>query len=197
MKTPSKTILTLLVIGLVGCGLFSQQAQAGPIVGGISLAGAYITNTGNVNTATAFTSFPGVIVTSVSGSYTGVGTLGSSPAVTMNGFTFNPFSASVTPLWTFMSGLSTYSFDLTAITQRQQPGNDTLTLRGTGTLKITGFTDTAGTWLFTANQAGDTFSFSSSNAAVAAPDSGSAVALLGIALAGIEGVRRALRARRL
>ena len=196
MKTPSKTILTLLVIGLVGCGLFSQQAQAGPIVGGISLAGAYVTNTGNVNTATAFTSFPGVIVTSVSGSYTGVGTLGSSPAVTMNPFTFNPFSASVTPLWTFMSAGNTYSFDLTVLSLTQQ-GSNTLTLNGTGTLHITGFTDTPGTWVFTANQASDTFSFSSSNAAVAvAPDSGSAVALLGIALAGIEGVRRVLRARR-
>ena len=196
MKTPLKTILTVLIIGLLSCGLFSQQAQAVPIVGGISLAGGYVTNTGNINTATAFTSFPFVIVTGVSGSYTGVGTGLGSPVVTMNPFSFNPFSAAVTPLWTFMSAGNTYSFDLTAITQRQQPGNDTLTLRGTGTLKITGFTDTAGTWLFTANQAGDTFSFSSSNAAVAAPDSGSAVALLGIALAGIEGVRRVLRARR-
>jgi len=194
MKTPSKTILTLLVIGLVGCGLFSQQAQAVPIVGGISLAGGYTTNTGNVNTATAFTSFPSVFVTSVSGSYTGVGTGLSSPVVTMNPFSFNPFSAPVTPLWTFVSAGSTYSFDLTLLSSILQPNDNTLTLKGTGTLHITNFTDTAGTWVFTANQAGDTFSFSSSNAAV--PDSGSAVALLGIALAGIEGVRRALRARR-
>src|SRR5437763_609315 len=128
MKTPSKTILTLLVIGLVGCGLFSQQAQAGPIVGGISLAGTYVTNTGNLNIATAFTSFPGVIVTSVSGSYTGVGTLGSSPSVTMNPFSFNPFSSSVTPLWIFIAPISTYSFDLTVLSSRLQPGDNTLTL---------------------------------------------------------------------
>ena len=195
MKTPSKTILTVLIIGLLGCGLFSQQAQAVPITGGISLAGGFITDTGNVNTAKAFTSFSGVIVTSVSGSYTGVPTLGSSPSVTQNPFSFNPFSSSVTPLWTFMSAGNTYSFDLTTLTSTQQPGDNTLTLKGTGTLHITNFTDTAGTWVFTANQASDTFSFSSSNAAVA-PDSGSAVALLGIALAGIEGVRRALRARK-
>jgi hypothetical protein len=195
MKTPSKTILTLLVIGLVSCGLFSQQAQAVPITGGISLAGTYVTNNGNLNTATSFSSFPFVVITGVSGSYTGVGTGSSSPSVTMNGFTFNPFSASVTPLWTFMSAGSTYSFDLTVLSSRLQPGDNTLTLKGTGTLHITNFTDTPGTWVFTANQASDTFSFSSSNAAVA-PDSGSAVALLGIALAGIEGVRRALRARR-
>jgi hypothetical protein len=196
MKTPSKTILTLLVIGLVGCGLFSQQAQAvpTPITGGISLAGSYVTNTGNLNTATAFTSFPFALVTSVSGSYTGVGTGLSSPPVTMNPFSFNPFNGPITPLWTFMSAGSTYSFDLTVLSSRLQPGDDTLTLKGTGTLHITNFQDTAGTWVFTANQASDTFSFSSSNAAV--PDSGSAVALLGIALAGIEGARRALRARR-
>jgi len=194
MKTPSKTILTILIIGLLSCGLFSQQAQAGPIVGGISLAGSYATNTANVNTATAFTSFPFVIVGSVSGSYTGVPTGLSSPVVTMTPFSFNPFSASVTPLWTFMFAGSTYSFDLTVLSSRLQPGDNTLTLKGTGTLHITGFTDTPGSWIFTANQASGTFSFSSSNGAV--PDSGSAVALLGIALAGIEGVRRALRARR-
>jgi VPDSG-CTERM motif len=194
MKTPSKTILTLLIIGLVSCGLFSQQAQAGPIVGGISLGGSYATNTGNVNTATSFTSFPSVVVFSVSGSYAGVPTGLSSPVVTMTPFTFNPFSAPVIPLWTFMFSGSTYSFDLTVLSSRLQPGDNTLTLKGTGLLHITNFTDTPGTWTFTANQAGDTFSFSSSNAAV--PDSGSAVALLGIALAGIEGVRRALRARR-
>src|SRR5438552_6414389 len=196
MKTPSKTILTLLIIGLVSCGLFSQQAQAVPITGGISLAGTYVTNNGNLNTATAFTSFPFVFVTGVSGSYTGVGTGLSSPVVTMNAFSFNPFSSSVTPLWTFMSAGSTYSFDLTVLSSRLQPGDNTLTLKGTGTLHITNFTDTAGTWVFTANQLSDTFSFSSSNGAVGAPDSGSAVALLGIALAGIEGVRRALRGRR-
>jgi hypothetical protein len=194
MKAPSKTILTLLVIGVVSCGLFSQQAQAGPIVGGISLAGSYTTNTGNVNTATAFTSFPFVVVASVSGSYTGVPTGLSSPVVTMTPFTFNPFSAPVTPLWTFMFAGSTYSFDLTVLSSRLQPGDNTLTLKGTGTLSITGFDPTPGAWVFTANQLGNTFSFSSSNAAI--PDSGSAVALLGIALAGIEGVRRALRARR-
>ena len=194
MKTPSKTILTLLVIGLVSCGLFSQQAQAVPITGGISLAGGYTVNTGNLNTATAFTSFPSVLVFSVSGSYSGVGTGLSSPVVTMSGFTFNPFGPAVIPLWTFMSGGNTYSFDLTVLSSRLQPGDNSLTLKGTGTLHITGFTDTAGSWLFTANQAVDTFTFSSSNGAV--PDSGSAVALLGIALAGIEGVRRALRGRR-
>ena len=193
-KTPSKTILTLLVIGLVSCGLFSQQAQAVPITGGISLAGGYTTDTGNVNTATAFTSFSSVFVTSVSGSYAGVGTGLSGPSVTQTPFIFNPFVPPAPDLWSFMSGGNTYSFDLTVLTSRTQPGDDTLTLKGTGTLEITGFSDTAGTWVFTANQGGDTFSFSSSNAAV--PDSGSAVALFGIALAGIEGVRRALRARR-
>ena len=166
-----------------------------PITGGISLAGGYTTNTGDVDTATAFASFPFVLVIGVSGSYTGVGTGLSSPSVTMNPFTFNPFNGPITPLWTFMSAGSTYSFDLTALTSILQPGDDTLTLKGTGTLHITNFTDTVGSWVFTANQAGDTFSFSSSNAA-AAPDSGSAVALLGVALAGIEGVRRALRAHR-
>src|SRR5260370_35150664 len=130
MKTSSKTILTLLVIGLVSCGLFSQQAQAVPITGGIYLAGTYVTNNGNLNTATSFSSFPFVVIPGVSGSYTGVGTGSRGPSVTLNGFTFNPFSASVTPLWTFMSAGSTYSFDLTVLSSRLQPGDNTLTLKG-------------------------------------------------------------------
>ena len=81
-----------------------------------------------------------------------------------------------------------------------------LNLLGTGTLFITGpgspydAAGTSGAWSFTiSNPTGtthDTFAFTFANSQTAVPDSGSALALLGIALAGIEGVRRALRARR-
>ena len=49
---------------------------------------------------------------------------------------------------------------------------------------------TTGTWLFTANQGGGTFSFSSSDGAV--PDGGSALILFGLALGGLEALRRKL-----
>jgi len=57
-------------------------------------------------------------------------------------------------------------------------------------LNITGFDPTAGEWVFTANQGGGTFSFSSSNAAV--PEGGSALILLGLGLVGLEALRRKL-----
>jgi hypothetical protein len=192
MKNLSKTMLAVLAAGAISCVLFSEQAQAVTITGGVSMSGGYTTNTGNLNTATAFTSFTGVFLSSVSGSYTPVPVGGGSPVVTMIPFSFNPFpGGGVIPLWSFAYLGVTYSFDLTALTSMMQPGDDTLTLKGHGILHISGFQDTVGSWLFTANQAGGTFSFSSSNAAV--PDGGTTVALLGLGLAGVGVLRRKLR----
>jgi hypothetical protein len=86
----------------------------------------------------------------------------------------------------------TYSFDLLTLSIDGQGGN-TLSLSGTGDLNITGFDTTTGTWVFTANQGGGTFSFSSSNAAQT-PDGGSALILFGLALGGLEALRRKLAA---
>lgn len=186
--------MTAFAVAVLACSAFTEQAKADSITGGISLGGNYATNTGNINTATSFTSFSGVFITSVAGSYSSVPTGGSSPTVTQNGFTFNPFSGPVIPLWSFSSGGRMYSFDLTALTQRVQPGDDTLTLRGMGVLHITGsgpsYDDTVGSWVFTANQGGGTFSFSSSNSAI--PEGGSALALLGLGLVAVEALRRKL-----
>ncbi len=88
-----------------------------------------------------------------------------------------------------MSGGNTYSFDLLTLSIDQQ-GNNTLMLSGTGDLNMTGFDTTTGSWVFTANQGGGTFSFSSSNGAV--PDGGSALILFGLGLGGLETLRRKL-----
>jgi hypothetical protein len=154
------------------------------ISGGISFGGSYTTDTGNLNTANAFTSFPMVFVVSVSGDYS---TVPMFTSVTQNAFSFDPFTPSISPLWTFMSGGNTYSFDLVTLSIDQQ-GHNTLALSGTGNLDITGFDTTPGMWVFTANQAGGTFSFSSSNASV--PEGGSGLILLGLGLAGLEALRR-------
>ena len=86
-----------------------------------------------------------------------------------------------------MSGGNTYSFDLVTLSLDQQ-GHNTLNLSGMGNLDITGFDTTPGMWVFTANQGGGTFSFSSSNASV--PEGGSALILLGLGLVGLEALRR-------
>lgn len=189
MKTTTSTLLATLAVAFLGFAALSPQANAVMISGGISLGGAYTTDTGNINTANAFTSFAGVFNASCSGDYAGVPTGGSSPAITMNPFTFDPFGGPVVPLWTFVSGGLTYSFDLTSASILFQ-GHNALILTGAGDLNMTGFDTTPGSWVFTANQGGGSFSFSSSNASV--PEGGSAVALLGLALVGIEMIRRKL-----
>src|ERR1041385_4216842 len=130
-----KTFKTLAVIATLS--LMCYTAAAVGITGGISLAGGYVTDTGDLNTAHSFTSFNNVITTSVSGSYA---TVTAGTPVTQNGFSFNPFPGpGVTPLWTFTFAGKTYSFDLLTIQTPQQPGDNTLTIRGTGVMKITGF----------------------------------------------------------
>jgi hypothetical protein len=111
----------------------------------------------------------------------------------MNPFTFSPFPVGgVNPLWTVTVGLNTYSFSLSSPISISQPGDNTLELKGTGTLMATGFDNTPGTWIFTGNQGGGTFSYSSSNAA-RVPDGGASIALLGLSILGLGGVSRFVR----
>lgn len=183
MKLPSTIAAAFAAIAL------ASAAQAAGIVGGISLAGGYTTNTGNLNTATAFTSFT-AISTGGTGTFAPV-VLGT--AVTMNPFTFSPFPVGgVNPLWTVTVGPTTYSFNLSSPISVTQTGDNTLELKGTGLLNATGFTATPGTWIFTGNQAGGTFSYSSSNGANV-PDGGTSVALLGLSILGLGGVSRFVR----
>jgi hypothetical protein len=187
-KRSSKTILVFLALGLISCAFCVQQAQAVPITGGISFGGDFTPNTGDLNTATSisFTSF--VFATSVSGSYSSVPTFDLSLGIIHNPITFDPFTAPVTPLWSFTYMGLTYSFDLLSLTFDRGP--DTLTLDGSGTLMIDGYDATPGSWIMTLNQADGSFSFSSSNGAV--PDGGMTVIMLGLGLCGIGMIRRKL-----
>lgn len=156
-------------------------ASAVPISGGISLDGAYTVNTGNLNTATAFTSFSNGQVSSYSAgsSFAIAGVLvGDASNVLMTPFSFNPFGGPVAPLWLTTVGPAA-AFNLTSLSILFQ-GADTLALTGQGTLFLAGFDPTPGNWVFTANQAGGSFSWSSSNSPV--PEGGTTAALLGGAL---------------
>jgi hypothetical protein len=180
----------IMIAGVI-TAMAVTSVQAIPIVGGISLSGDYTVNAGgNLNTATAFLTFTGVEVTSMGGSYVGSGvTLTTPGSVTMNIFSFNPFPAlGLSPLWTTVSG-TLASFDLLSLISVVQ-GGDALTLRGTGMLYLAGYDATPGSWLFTANQGGGSFSFSSSNSSI--PDGGSTVMLLGAALSALALLRKKL-----
>jgi hypothetical protein len=187
MKTQNK----VLMAGALAV-LLSFNASALSITGGISLSGGPITtDTGNLNAAHAITSFGTVTTTAgATGSYATVA--GSTSVGTTTGFTFLPslVGAPIVNVWSFVSGGNTYSFDLASIASVTQGfdvlGNQFLDISGSGTLHITGMSDAAGVYIFTANSAGGTFSFSSSNGAV--PDGGTTIIFLGAAMSGLAWV---------
>jgi VPDSG-CTERM motif len=194
MKNTLKMTLAVLAIGLLSCGLFSQQAQAAPISGDVQFVGEVQFDTNSLATATTVVTWFDVFhnagfsnVTSATGDFAGIapGTQASMP----NAWIFNPSTA--TPaLWS----VGGFTFDLLSATVVTQTAQN-LSIEGSGIVSGNGFDNTAMDWSFTTQSAGGTtrttFSFSANGAAV--PDGGSAVALLGLALTGIEVLRRKLK----
>ena len=195
MKTLNKTILAVLVTGLISCALFSQEAQAVPITGGITFAGTVSLDTSSAGTATAVvaggwhgTGGAGMpTVQSRDGSFTAFVALGAPTTFTALQWNFN--SGPVTSFWS----VGGFTFNLTASSIFSQGGFPaTVTVIGTGIISGNGFTPTVGTWSFSSQDpsAGQPPVFSFSAATGAVPDSGSTVAFLGLALAGVEALRR-------
>jgi hypothetical protein len=191
----SKTILAVLATGVLSCGLFSQQAQAAPINGDIQFAGEVAFDTNSLATATRVVTWFDVFhnagfssVTSATGDFAAFVSSGDQ-ATMAQPWIFNPSTA--TPgLWS----VGGFTFNLTSSTIDTQNAS-TLVISGTGVVSGNGFDPTAMDWMFTTQSSGGrtrtTFSFSANGVAV--PDGGSAVALLGLALTGIEILRRKLR----
>jgi hypothetical protein len=161
---------------IVSAVLLASVAKATPITGDINFDGIAKTNTGNLATATKFTSISGVTVVPVEdGNYTGT---------TGHAVTFTPFSFSasgVTPLWSFVIGSTHYWFDATSIAIVSQKKNF-LNLEGNGVAYETGYAPTEGTWSITdtGRSATVTFGF-----AATVPDGGATALLIGLGLAGI------------
>jgi hypothetical protein len=120
-------------------------------------------------------------VQGASGSFAG---LDNSTAIFANPWVFG---AGVPALWV----VGGFTFNLIASTIVAQ-GTDFLLVSGTGIITGNGFDPTRGSWFFSIQEgpAGDVFSWSGGSAAT--PDGGTTVALLGLALAGIECTRRKL-----
>ena len=192
MKNLTKTILAVLAIGFISCALFSQQAQATAIQGNINFAGGVQFDTNSLATATRlvtwFDSNGNAGFTSVAPGGTGdfAGIPAGTQATMAQPWIFNP-STPTPGLWS----VGGFTFDLLSSTIVTQNASFLL-VTGIGIVSGNGFDPTSMEWSFsTQNAVGGIFSFSANGVAV--PDGGSAVALLGIALIGIEVLRRKLR----
>jgi hypothetical protein len=199
MKKSSKTLLAVLATVLVGCGLFTQQAQAHPtvqITGDINFVGSVQFNTQNLATATQVNTWFDIlgnaghstVAAGNTGTFTSIAA--GTQATMAQPWIFNP-STPTPGLWS----VGGFTFDLLSSTVVIQ-NRSALVITGTGVVSGNGFTPTDMQWNFSTQSAGGrrqvTFSFSANGTSV--PDGGSAVALLGIALVGTEFLRRKLRA---
>jgi hypothetical protein len=189
---------TVLVTGFISCLLFAQQAHAfsGTVEfgGSASVSGA----SGPSTTITVTFKNPWHVLgapNAPDGVYTG----SAGTAATFHTFKFTgdgttaTLVAPVVPAWSFIFGGHTYTFDLDVLSNgHTQSGS--MSFSGTGFAFIDGSQATSASWSLQGSSAKG-FSFRLSSSTTAAPDAGSAAALLGIALSGIEGVRRILRTR--
>jgi hypothetical protein len=193
----SKTVLAVLATGLLSCGLFCKQAGANQINGSVLFNGT-ATVSGDRGPGTTTISFanPSWTVVSGLGNYSTFGT----PA-TFTSFSFAgtgtgaALSGPGIPQGTFTFGTLTYSFDLLALVN-EITTNDTMAISGTGIAHITGLDDTPISWTLVGYANNFTFDLSGSTTPpgpATVPEGGSAVSLLGIALVGLEALRRRLR----
>lgn len=196
----SKTILAFFAAAVIACGLLVQQSQAVQITGNITFAGGVELNSSNADLATAVLAWHGIAagdkpqVQSRDGGFAGFVTAG-------DGVTFAApwnFNSGAVPNFWSVDG---FTFNLTASSVTPDLDANSVTVDGTGSVSGNGFMATPGSFHFTTQNpaAGSpaVFSFSAASGFVAqVPDGGSSVALLGIALAGVEAVRRKIRARK-
>ena len=192
--------MILVALATVGCALLAQQAHA--FTGSVQFTGTASPNKASSASATVTVSFtnPWTILGGTQAP-TGVYAGSDGTAANMSTFQFTgtgtgaTLVAPVSPEWSFVFGGHTYTFDLVLLTNgHTQSGS--MSFSGTGTAFIDGGQASAAFWSLQGSAAsGFTFRLSSATTA-AAPDGGSAVALLGLAFAGIEGTRRLLRGRK-
>jgi len=174
MRRTTTSLLLLLSLFLLGG---THELQATPILGGIGFGGAWAPIGGPVATATGIDIVgDAAIVTTASGDFAPYVTPFVSVASYVD-FTFSP-STPVAGLWS----VGGFTFDLASSVIVSQTAIG-ITLSGTGTVSGNGFDPTAGTWSFSGDTTGSTFSFSSTTS-TEVPEPASIV-LLGTGLIGV------------
>jgi hypothetical protein len=187
-----------LVVALT-LALGPTTASAAQIFGEVSFDGggsSFQTTGGSIadGTATGIDFLGGmdpmgsIEVTSSTGDFASNGAaVGTSGTIT--DFTFDPFVGPINDFWS----IGGFTFDLEALPTVQFLGGagsfTALFLEGSGTVEAAGFDPTHGTWVWTGNTSGQTFSFSASTLTQPIPVPAT-VGLLGLGLLGLGGVMR-------
>lgn len=187
-----------LLLGILSFGLAVLPLKAATYINGdLSFTGG-ITLNGPIGSATAITSFFGVLGPGVGGPLVNFGPTGdyvgvpAGKAADFSVFTFNPEPVTPFQLWTFSVGAVTYSFDVTSVVLSFQDSHF-LNLQGTGIATITGggtdFLPTAGTWSITDTGTGNSPVFTFGNI-TAVPEPSSAALMAGLGSILFFAVRR-------
>lgn len=188
-----------LILAALATAVVTAQAYA--FSGTVTMTGLLKTSLNSkthINTVT-FTN-PWTVGSAVlpSGAY--AGSAGS--AVTYTNFKYNTTTLAVTfpaapfTLWSFSFAGNTYTFQLDTPLDAAFTSSTSFSMNGHGTGYINGGDASTGFWSISGTRTKASFSFTAASVTSVIPDAGSAVALLGIALAGIEGARLLIRSRK-
>jgi len=200
MKHISKSILAALAIGLLSCGLFSQQAQAAQVQGEIHMAGDVVFDSVDLSSSTAVNHW--ISAANNLEKATTFGATGDFAAAIPTGteadmthpWTFSP-STPTAPLWNIPA--FGFSFDLASVISSTKVGDNFLNILASGIVHATGFDDTPALFSFTVNNPDGkthlTYSFANATVTVPTPDGGTTVMLLGAALGVLGMARRYLK----
>ncbi len=188
MKNTLSTFAGASLLALV----LVTQVMAVPITGSVSFNGAPNFNALPIAGSTKIVSYDSawVAVGQQTGIYTAVADL---TPVVFSPFVFSPATQAVNPLWSFSSAGLTYSFTTSSMIANFNAPLNIWNIGGKGTLRATGYEDTAGDWNFSTGQIGQSFYFGSAAAATpAVPDGGMTVLMLGLGL-GLVGLKNFVR----